>query len=146
LVRYLVDWVAFSSLKLEVQKILSDILDTPVSPELLPPDKNGNIQQKTEEVVGPYELHDFFLYQLIRYGFTPTKIQFLANSAFMGVYTEEIILKWLKVFYKRFFSQQFKRSCMPDGPKVGSICLSPRGDFRMPSDADVSDWLKALEG
>lgn len=145
LVRYLVDWVACSTSDKETTTVLSDILMTPVSPELLPPDSNGNIQQKTEEVVGPYELHDFFLYNMVRYGFTPSKIFFLSITAFNGVYSKEVILKWLKVYYKRFFSQQFKRSCMPDGPKVGSICLSPRGDFRMPSDADCSAWIKEMD-
>jgi len=134
LVRYLVDWVsheldAFSEI------ILQDVLDTPVSPELLPSDENGDIAQKTEDVVGPYELHDFYLYYFVRFGFSPAKILFLAKNAFENVYDNETIEKWLKVFIKRFFQQQFKRSCMPDGPKVGSINLSPRGDWRMPSDA-----------
>ncbi len=145
LVRYLVDWVASTASDEETLHVLKDILLTPVSPELLPPDGDGNIAQKTEEVVGPYELHDFFLFNMLRNGFMPKKILFLAERAFNGVYTKETLLKWLKIFYKRFFSQQFKRSCMPDGPKVGSICLSPRGDFRMPSDADCSGWLKELE-
>ncbi len=134
LVRYLVDW-ASSQLDTASKTILQDVLDTPVSPELLPADKNGDIAQKTEDIVGPYELHDFFLYYFVRFGFSTSKILFLATTAFAETYTEEIIKKWLKVFIKRFFSQQFKRSCMPDGPKVGSINLSPRGDWRMPSDA-----------
>lgn len=145
LVRYLVDWVAKTAMDKETGEILNDILLTPVSPELLPPDAEGKIQQKTEEVVGPYELHDFFLFNMLRYGFNPRKILLLAENAFKETYSKEVILKWLKTFYKRFFSQQFKRSCMPDGPKVGSICLSPRGDLRMPSDADVSSWLNTLE-
>ncbi len=136
----------------KVKHTLLDILDTPVSPELLPTGKNGEMLQKTEDTVGPYELHDFFLYYLLRYGFSPTKIYFLAKVAF-GVkeeesdelYSHEIILKWLKVFYHRFFTQQFKRSCLPDGPKIGSICLSPRGDWRMPSDACSTLWLKEIE-
>lgn len=145
LVRYLVEWVAHTSNDDSLKETLNDILLTPVSPELLPPDSEGNIQQKTEEVIGPYELHDFFLYNMVRYGYTPTKILFLAEKAFEGIYTRIIILSWLKTFYKRFFSQQFKRSCLPDGPKVGSICLSPRGDWRMPSDAAVDSWLSSLD-
>ncbi len=134
LVRYLVDWAALS-LDSDSSKILLDVLNTPVSPELLPAGKDGTILQKTEDVIGPYELHDFFLYYFIRFGFTPEKILFLATNSFEDIYTKDIIEKWLKVFIRRFFSQQFKRSCMPDGPKVGSINLSPRGDWRMPSDA-----------
>jgi len=145
LVRYLVDWVATTQVDKGTKLVLKDILDTPVSPELLPPDTKGNIVQKTEEVVGPYELHDFFLYHVIRFGFTPSKIYLLAKKAFHNSYKPEVILNWLKIFYRRFFSQQFKRSCSPDGPKVGSICLSPRGDWRMPSDAVVTSWLKELE-
>jgi NAD+ synthase (glutamine-hydrolysing) len=134
LVRYLVDWVshqldAFSEI------VLQDVLDTPVSPELLPATEQGEITQKTEDLVGPYELHDFFLYYMIRFGFSPEKILLLAQRTFSDNYSAEIVEKWLKVFVKRFFQQQFKRSCMPDGPKVGSINLSPRGDWRMPSDA-----------
>ena len=135
-----------------VSTILIDILDTPVSPELLPTGNNGEILQKTEDCVGPYELHDFFLYYMLRFSFSPSKIFFLAKTAFSKkeettdeIYSDEIILKWLNVFYRRFFSQQFKRSCLPDGPKIGSICLSPRGDWRMPSDACSSLWLKDLE-
>jgi NAD+ synthase (glutamine-hydrolysing) len=134
LVRYLVDW-ASHQLDRESELILQDVLETPVSPELLPADEKGEISQKTEDLVGPYELHDFFLYYFVRFGFTPQKIYFLAQKAFEADYEKEVLLKWLKVFLRRFFNQQFKRSCMPDGPKVGSINLSPRGDWRMPSDA-----------
>lgn len=134
LVRYLVDWVAHQVEK-SSEEILKDIIDTPVSPELLPADENGDIAQRTEDLVGPYELHDFFLYYFVRFGFSPEKIMMIALKAFEDIYSEEIIRKWLKVFLRRFFAQQFKRSCMPDGPKVGSINLSPRGDWRMPSDA-----------
>ncbi|KNZ43226.1 NAD(+) synthase [Acetobacterium bakii] len=145
LIRYLVKWVADHTKETSIQIILYDVLDTPVSPELLPPDENGKIKQKTEEVVGPYELHDFFIYQMVRCAFGPEKIYFLATKAFAGVYENTVILKWLKKFYSRFFSQQFKRSCVPDGPKVGSVSFSPRGDWRMPSDAHATQWLKALE-
>jgi len=134
LVRYLVDWAAHQ-LEAKSMAILKDILDTPVSPELLPADDNGDIAQKTEDIVGPYELHDFFLYYMVRFGFSPSKILFLAKQAYADNYPDEVIEKWLKTFIRRFFSQQFKRSCIPDGPKVGSINLSPRGDWRMPSDA-----------
>jgi len=134
LVRYLVDW-ASHQLDKESEIILQDVLDTPVSPELLPADENGDIAQKTEDIVGPYELHDFFLYYFVRFGFSPAKILFLAKNTFAESYSNEVIEKWLKTFLRRFFAQQFKRSCMPDGPKVGSINLSPRGDWRMPSDA-----------
>ena len=134
LVRYLVDF-ASHNLDAHSKEILQDVLHTPVSPELLPADEYGKIAQKTEDIVGPYELHDFFLYYMVRFGFSPAKILFLAKNAFENIYSDEIIKKWLKVFLKRFFAQQFKRSCIPDGPKVGSINLSPRGDWRMPSDA-----------
>jgi NAD+ synthase (glutamine-hydrolysing) len=134
LVRYLVEWAAHQT-DASSEAILLDVLNTPVSPELLPAAKDGTISQKTEDLIGPYELHDFFLYYLIRYGFCPEKILMLAKNAFSGDYSKEIIEKWLKVFMRRFFAQQFKRSCMPDGPKVGSVNLSPRGDWRMPSDA-----------
>ncbi len=134
LVRYLVDWLA-DRLGGETGRILKDVLDTPVSPELLPAAQDGAISQKTEDIVGPYELHDFFLYYLVRFGFTPEKILFLARQAFCNSYQDAEIRKWLAVFLRRFFTQQFKRSCMPDGPKVGSVSLSPRGDWRMPSDA-----------
>lgn len=144
LVKYLVQWAADYVFENETSKVLFSILDTPISPELLPTDEAGQIQQKTEDIVGPYELHDFFLYHLVKYGATPSKILAMAKQAFEGKYSEDIVEKWLKVFLKRFFSQQFKRSCMPDGPKVGTISLSPRGDWRMPSDGDVSAWLKNL--
>ena len=134
LVRYLVDWIADREGG-DTGRILKDVLDTPVSPELLPADAEGNIAQKTEDLVGPYELHDFFLYYLVRHGFTPEKILFLAKEAFKDDYSTDEIRKWLATFLRRFFAQQFKRSCMPDGPKVGSVSLSPRGDWRMPSDA-----------
>ena len=144
LVRYLVQYVADQQKNSKAARILHDIIDTPISPELLPPDRQGNIAQKTEDLIGPYELHDFFLYHLIRCGFSPDKVFYLAQQAFEGKYREEILRKWLERFVRRFFSQQFKRSCLPDGPKVGTIALSPRGDWRMPSDADMTDWLKNL--
>ena len=140
LVRHLVRSEA-QQLPEEISKILNDILDTPVSPELLPPDENGNIQQKTEETLGPYEVHDFYLYHFLRFGTRPEKLLFMASRAFAGIYTEEQLKNWLKLFVRRFFTNQFKRSCLPDGPKVGSASLSPRGDWRMPSDADCSVWL-----
>lgn len=124
--------------------ILLDILDTPVSPELLPP-SDETIAQKTEDLVGPYELHDFFLYYIIRFGFSPKKIYRMCIYAFGDTYDKRTILKWLKTFYRRFFVQQFKRSCLPDGPKVGSVALSPRGDWRMPSDASAALWQNELE-
>ena len=124
--------------------MLYDVLDTPVSPELLPP-KDGEIAQKTEDLVGPYELHDFFLYYILRYGYAPSKIYRLARIAFEGRYEADVVYKWLRVFYRRFFSQQFKRSCLPDGPKVGSVAVSPRGDLRMPSDACSRLWLEELD-
>lgn len=151
LVRHLVAWIAQGMEDDSVRRTLLDIVDTPVSPELLPADEDGNISQVTEDLVGPYELHDFFLFQTLRFGFRPQKVLFLACRAFDGTqgtmaYTPEVIKKWLTVFYRRFFSQQFKRSCMPDGPKVGSCSLSPRGDWRMPSDANADAWLHELEG
>lgn len=145
LVRHLVTWVANTSVDETSRATLLDIVDTPISPELIPADENGQIKQKTEDLVGPYELHDFFLYHCIRNAFSPAKIYFLAQQAFKGTYDEETILKWLRTFYRRFFSQQFKRSCVPDGPKVGSVSLSPRGDWRMPSDATSTEWLKNLD-
>jgi NAD+ synthase (glutamine-hydrolysing) len=145
LVRYLIQYTADYSTNKVLKDVLYDILDTPVSPELLPPDENGNISQITEDVVGPYELHDFFLYNMMRQAFSPEKIYFLAKIAFDGVYDNKTILKWLRNFYWRFFSQQFKRSCIPDGPKVGSVSLSPRGDWRMPSDASVQDFMRRIE-
>lgn len=141
LVRYLVEYVADISEE-KTALILRDVLDTPVSPELLPPDENGKIAQKTEENIGPYELHDFFLYNFVRFGFTKEKLQKLAEKAFDGRYGSEEISKWLTVFMKRFFISQFKRSCIPDSPKVGSVSLSPRGDWRMPSDASFEEFLK----
>ena len=124
--------------------LLNDVLDTPISPELTPADGEGNIQQKTEDLVGPYELHDFFLYYMLRWGFRPQKIFLLARHAFRDKYGDDVILHWLETFSRRFFSQQFKRSCMPDGPKVGSVSLSPRGDWRRPSDAMSTLWLKEI--
>lgn len=145
LVRHLVRYYADTCEDIELNKVLIDVLDTPVSPELLPPQDNGEIAQKTEDLVGPYELHDFFMYYMLRLGYTPKKIYYLARNAFEGIYDDETILKWLKTFYRRFFAQQFKRSCLPDGPKVGTVAVSPRGDLRMPSDACASIWLKELE-
>lgn len=145
LVRYLVEFVALKEENELGKKALLDILDTPISPELLPPDKNGKIKQKTESVVGPYVLHDYFLYHFLRYGASPKKIYFMAKKTFERKYDNEEIKKWLTVFIKRFFNQQFKRNCMPDGIKVGTISLSPRGDLRMPSDASYNIWLKELE-
>ena len=144
LVRHLVRYYADTTEEEALKEVLLDVLDTPVSPELLPP-QDGVIAQKTEDLVGPYELHDFFLYQILRFGYRPLKVYRLAVIAFETQYSSEVILKWLNVFYKRFFSQQFKRSCMPDGPKVGSVAVSPRGDLRMPSDAVSRLWLDELE-
>ena len=144
LVRYLVAWVADTT-DGKKKEALKDILDTPISPELLPPDEAGNILQKTESSIGPYVLHDFFLYHFLRYGATPKKIYMLAKHTFKNSFSKEEIKKWLKVFIRRFFTQQFKRNCIPDGVKVGSISLSPRGDLRMPSDASYEAWLKELE-
>lgn len=146
LIRYLVQYAA-NNMDNTSRNILLDIIDTPVSPELIPADKDGNISQKTEDIVGPYELHDFFLYNILRFGFRPTKVFMLACRAFNGSsggssYDEDTIKKWLTTFLRRFFAQQFKRSCLPDGPKVGSISLSPRSDWRMPSDASSTLWLK----
>ena len=129
----------------DICRVLEDILNTEISPELLPPDKSGNIAQKTEDLVGPYILHDFFLYYVVRCGFAPDKVRYLACRAFEDLFDEAVIDKWLKNFYRRFFSQQFKRSCVPDGVKVGSVSLSPRGDWRMPSDACASLWLDMLD-
>lgn len=141
LVRYYAEVLADSTLA----KVLYDVLDTPVSPELLPPDENGQIEQKTEDLVGPYELHDFFMYYILRFGIHPAKLYRIACAAFRPDYSEETILKWLKTFYRRFFAQHFKRSCLPDGPKVGTVAVSPRGDLRMPSDACARIWLKELD-
>lgn len=157
LVRFVVKWVmenklsgpsedpSFSSNNALLKETLEDILNTPISPELLPPEEDGSIAQKTEDTVGPYILHDFFLYHTLRSGMPPGKLLFLAQHAFDGEYNREFLKKWLRVFYRRFFSQQFKRSCMPDGPKVGSAAVSPRGDLRMPSDASSSLWLSELD-
>ena len=145
LVRYLVNWVAQTGVDTLSRNTLLDIIDTPISPELIPADENGNIKQKTEDLVGPYELHDFFLFHFLRFGFRPAKVFYLAEIAFRGVYDSTTIKKWLTNFYRRFFAQQFKRSCLPDGPKVGSVSLSPRGDWRMPSDASAALWLKECE-
>lgn len=145
LVRYLVEWVANNRVDEASRLTLLDIVDTPISPELIPADENGNIKQKTEDLVGPYELHDFFLYHFLRFGSHPSKIYFLAQKAFAGVYDNATIKKWLYTFFRRFFQQQFKRSCLPDGPKVGSVSLSPRGDWRMPSDAVSRLWLEEIE-
>ena len=144
LVRHLVDYYADTCGNPELKEVLKDVLDTPVSPELLPP-VEGNIAQKTEDLVGPYELHDFFLYYMLRCGYAPDKVYRIARETFDGIYDTDTIKKWLKNFYKRFFAQQFKRSCLPDGPKVGSVALSPRGDLRMPSDACARIWLEQLE-
>lgn len=144
LIMYLIDWISKSQETENVGAVLARVLDTPISPELLPPDANGEIAQKTQQIIGPYELHDFFLFCFLRKGDSPDKIQFLAQKAFEGQYSHEEIRKWLKVFLNRFFSQQFKRSCMPDGPKVGSVSLSPRGDWKMPSDASVKAWIDSL--
>jgi NAD+ synthase (glutamine-hydrolysing) len=144
LVSYLIAYYADDKADEAVEPILRDILDTPISPELLPPDENGEIAQKTEHVVGPYLLHDFFLYHAVRCGFPPEKVLFLAQQAFADTHDEDTLRKWLREFLRRFFGQQFKRSCLPDGPKVGTIALSPRGDWRMPSDAQVRDWLDRL--
>lgn len=145
LVKYLVEWFALISPTEELKNVLLDIVATPISPELVPSDSQETIGQKTEELVGPYELHDFFMFHVVRNNFTPQKILFLAIKAFEEQYEEQEIIKWLINFYKRFFSQQFKRSCMPDGPKVGSVCLSPRGDWRMPSDATAKLWISEIE-
>lgn len=159
LIRHLVSYVAESGMDDRSRLTLLDIIDTPISPELIPADENGQIKQKTEDLVGPYELHDFFLYYFLRFGFRPSKIFLLAKKAFLettgervkisdndpDAYDEATILKWLRVFVRRFFGQQFKRSCLPDGPKVGSVSLSPRGDWRMPSDACATAWLSDLE-
>jgi NAD+ synthase (glutamine-hydrolysing) len=144
LIRHLVGFHAQTEGPGQLAEVLNDVLDTPVSPELLPA-KDGTISQVTEDIVGPYELHDFFLYYAIRWAFGPSKVFRIALTAFDRSYDRDTILKWLKIFYRRFFSQQFKRSALPDGPKVGSVALSPRGDLRMPSDACVRLWLEELE-
>ena len=139
LIRYMIDWVAENSSS-EMKKVLHDIADTPVSPELLPHKGDGKISQRTEDIIGPYEIHDFFLYHTVKYGASPEKCLYLANLAFKGKYGKPQISSYMKIFIRRFFSQQFKRSCIPDGPKVGTICLSPRGDWRMPSDASDASF------
>ena len=153
LIKYLVKYVA-QTIDEKSASTLYDIIATPISPELIPADDNGNILQKTEDLVGPYELHDFFLYHFLRNGFSPRKIFMLAKKAFgenmpseegVGRYSDEVILHWLKTFCRRFFNQQFKRSCLPDGPKVGSVTLSPRGDWRMPSDAVSALWQDEVD-
>ena len=147
LIRHLVNYIASFEADEPTRVTLLDIIDTPISPELIPADENGDISQKTEDLVGPYELHDFFLYYYLRFGFRPAKIYAMARRAFDGshaeasVYADDVIKHWLTTFFRRFFAQQFKRSCMPDGPKVGSVSLSPRGDWRMPSDAASAIWL-----
>jgi len=146
LVKYLVEWVANNKVDEASRATLLDIVDTPISPELIPADEHGNIKQKTEDLVGPYELHDFFLYHFLRFGASPAKIYFLAKRAFGETYDDATLKKWLHTFFRRFFQQQFKRSCLPDGPKVGSISLSPRGDWRMPSDAMATLWLDEIAG
>ena len=157
LVKFVVGWVAdnkaagpredkdYSSDNPKLRAALHDIMDTPISPELLPPDKDGKIVQKTEERVGPYILHDFFLYYTMRFGMTPEKLLYIAVQTFEGEFDRPYIKKWLREFYRRFFQQQYKRSCIPDGPKVGTVTLSPRGDWRMPSDADAALWLEQLD-
>ncbi|MCX7772567.1 MAG: NAD(+) synthase, partial [Clostridia bacterium] len=145
LVKYIIQWYADHEADETIRAILYDIIDTPISPELLPPSKTGEIVQKTEDILGPYEVHDFFLYHMLRLGASPLKILYLGNIAFKDQYSPAQLKKWLIAFYKRFFSQQFKRSCLPDGPKVGTVSLSPRGDWRMPSDASAALWLSELE-
>jgi NAD+ synthase (glutamine-hydrolysing) len=146
LVKYIIEWVADKKFRLTTKKILKDICDTPISPELLPNDKKGNIAQKTEDIIGPYELHDFFLYYAIRMHFSPSKILFLSEIGFNGKYNISDIKKYLKIFYERFFTNQFKRSCFTDGVKVGSVSLSPRADWRMPSDAECKLWISEING
>ncbi|MBL8799591.1 MAG: hypothetical protein JNM56_37255, partial [Planctomycetia bacterium] len=146
LVKFLVRWAAENEFDGETRRILLDIVGTKISPELLPAGQDGQIVQETEEVIGPYELHDFFLYHFLRYSASPAKILFLAEQArFDRAYRRDELQRWLSVFLRRFFANQFKRSCLPDGPKVGTVSLSPRGDWRMPSDAQVAEWLKDLE-
>ena len=144
LIKYLVQYASKHYVPEHVKNNLLDVIDTPVSPELLPSEEDGSIAQKTEDIVGPYEIHDFCIYYTLRYGYTPKKILYIAKKAFKDQYTEDELHYWLKNFFRRFFAQQFKRSCMPDSPKVGSVCLSPRGDWRMPSDATNRAWLDDL--
>ena len=145
LIPYIIASIIKSNIFPDSSDVLKDIVDTPISPELLPPDENGNISQATEDIVGPYELHDFFMYYILRYGFEPNKVYYLAQLAFKNQYDNATILKWLKNFYKRFFTQQFKRSCVPDGVKIGTVGISPRGDLKMPSDASANIWLDEIE-
>ncbi len=144
LIKYLINWAANNKVDDKTKDVLLKVVNTPISPELLPPTSKGEIKQKTEDIIGPYELHDFFLYYMVRYGMRPRKILFLAEHAFKDKYPRDIIKKWLEVFLKRFFRQQFKRSCMPDGPRIGSVSLSPRGGWSMPSDAEGALWLKEI--
>ena len=145
LMRVIINYLALKTKNNELRNVLVSILGTPVSPELIPPLLEGEISQKTEDLVGPYELHDYFLYYFLRWGYSPRKIYRIACISFKDKYSQETILHWLKTFFRRFFNQQFKRSCMPDGPKVGSVALSPRGDLRMPSDASSYEWQKEIE-
>jgi NAD+ synthase (glutamine-hydrolysing) len=145
LVRYMIEWCADAEFTAEISAVLRDIIAVPISPELLPVGADGELQQMTETILGPYELHDYFLFQMVRHGQRPAKIVYLAEMAFAGRYDRATILRCLEVFIRRFFSQQFKRSAMPDGPKVGSVALSPRGDWRMPSDASAETWLAELK-
>lgn len=145
LVRYMIEWCAETQYTGEITAVLNDIAATPITPELLPLDDKGNLKQQTEDTIGPYLLHDFFLFQVVRNGFAPKKVFYLAQQAFAGEFSDDILLKWLKNFYKRFFANQFKRSAMPDGPKVGTVALSPRGDWRMASDASVALWMREIE-
>jgi len=146
LVRYLIEWAAENEFSGQAGDVLRDICATPISPELLPTDANGALEQKTESTIGPYAVHDFLLYHTVRHQFSPRKVYFLARQAFGSRYAPADLLRWMNIFYRRFFSQQFKRSAMPDGPKVGSVALSPRGDWRMPSDAVAALWLEELAG
>jgi NAD+ synthase (glutamine-hydrolysing) len=145
LVKYIVQWYAEEMTTGKIKEALLDVVCTPVSPELLPPDKEGNIAQFTEKAVGSYDLNDFFLYNMIRNGYEPSKIYYLSKIAFEGIFNDDVILETLNKFYKRFFTQQFKRSCLPDGVKIGSVSLSPRGDWRMPSDASYELWINELK-
>ena len=145
LIQYVIRYIAALPMFGAQRDTLIDVVNTPISPELTPADSEGRIKQKTEDLVGPYELHDFFLYYMLRFGFRPAKIFILAQKAFAKQYDAETIKKWLQTFCRRFFSQQFKRSCLPDGPKVGTVSLSPRGDWRMPSDASSALWLKECD-
>lgn len=145
LVRWIIQTVSMDPAFARARATLEDILDTPISPELLPPDEKGQILQQTEDIVGPYALHDFFLYYVVRYGYEPRRIHELCTLAFAGDFEPDVILKWLRSFYRRFWTQQFKRNCIPDGVKIGSIALSPRGDWRMPSEARCEAWLRMCD-